>query len=243
MGDILNISGLSVNLNGIDVLNGINMSIRKGDIHFIIGKQGAGKTALFETICGKSRPASGKILFKDEVDISGQSESDISALGIYRKRRTPDVFPGITIFENMEMAAMKKKSLYSTIFKKLSREQIERIGYILESAGLYEVRYRTPAALTKGEQHWLDMSRLLVHSPELILADGFFEDMTKEEIDKTGKLLKRFSKECSMVIAERNMEFVKYYVNKVTVFHKGELVEQGGVEEILNSSEVKKILN
>jgi len=78
-------------------------------------------------------------------DVTKMSEHEIVELGIGRKFQVPSIFMGITIYENMELAAARKRSLYSTLFTKLSREQTERIQDVLQKIGLYEKRYRTPA--------------------------------------------------------------------------------------------------
>jgi len=133
-------------------------------------------------------------------DVTKMSEHEIVELGIGRKFQVPSIFMGITIYENMELAAARKRSLYSTLFTKLSREQTERIQDVLQKIGLYEKRYRTPAALSHGEKQWLEIGMLLVQQPEIMLLDEPVAGM--EERKPTGRegFLKKYRKNVRLLL-------------------------------------------
>lgn len=148
---------------------------------------------------------------------------------------------GITIYENMELAAARKRSLYSTLFTKLSREQTERIQDVLQKIGLYEKRYRTPAALSHGEKQWLEIGMLLVQQPEIMLLDEPVAGMGRKETDRTGRLLKEISEKCSVIVVEHDMEFVREYADKVTVLHEGRLLDEGNMHKIQQNPKVMEV--
>lgn len=241
MDRVLEIKDLTVSFDGFKAVNNLSTSVKEGDIHFFIGPNGAGKTTLLDAICGRVKPAAGNIIFKDDYDVTRLSEYQIVELGIGRKFQVPSVFNGITIFENMELAAEKKRSIYSTLFTKLSGEQLERIEYVLQTIGLYEKRYRTPAALSHGEKQWLEIGMLLVQQPEIMLLDEPVAGMGKKETEKTGNLLKQISKECSVIVVEHDMEFVRECASTVTVLHEGALLDEGLMEDVQKNPKVIEV--
>lgn len=239
--NILDIKNLTVSFDGFKAVNGLSTSVKKGDIHFFIGPNGAGKTTLLDAICGRVKPAEGNIIFKAENDVTKLSEHQIVELGIGRKFQVPSVFMGITIYENMELAAVKKRSLYSTLFNKLNKEQMERIEDVLQTIGLYEKRYRTPAALSHGEKQWLEIGMLLVQQPEIMLLDEPVAGMGRKETDRTGMLLKEISENCSVIVVEHDMEFVRDYADKVTVLHEGMLLDEGNIDKVQKNPKVIEV--
>ena len=231
MGNILEIKDLTVSFEGFKAINNLSTSVKEGDIHFFIGPNGAGKTTLLDTICGLVKPAAGNIIFKDEKDVTRFSENEIVEMGIGRKFQVPSVFNGITIYENMELAAEKKRSLYSTMFKKMTKEQMERIEYVLKTIGLYDKRYRTPVALSHGEKQWL----------EIMLLDEPVAGMGRVETEKTGELLNEISKNCSVVVVEHDMEFVREFASTVTVLHEGALLDEGKMDAVQRNPRVIEV--
>lgn len=241
MESVLEINDLTVSFDGFKAVNNLSTTVREGNIHFFIGPNGAGKTTLLDAICGRVKPYSGNIFFKDGRDVTKLSEHQIVELGIGRKFQVPSVFNGITIYENMELAAEKKRTLYSTLFKKISKEQLERIEHVLITIGLYEKRYRTPAALSHGEKQWLEIGMLLVQQPEIMLLDEPVAGMGKKETEKTGHLLKEISRECSVVVVEHDMEFVRECADTVTVLHEGALLDEGEMDRIQKNPKVIEV--
>jgi len=241
MESILNINQLTISFDGFKAVRNLNTSVKTGDIHFFIGPNGAGKTTLLDAICGRIKPAEGSIIFKGGVDVTKMSEHQIVELGIGRKFQVPSVFMGITIHENMELAATKKRSIYSSLFSKLSGEQLERIESVLNTIGLYEKRYRTPAALSHGEKQWLEIGMLLVQQPEIMLLDEPVAGMGRKETEKTGELLKEISKECSVVVVEHDMEFVRECAGTVTVLHEGMLLDEGNMADVQKNPKVIEV--
>lgn len=239
--NILEINDLTVSFDGFKAVSGLSTSVKKGDIHFFIGPNGAGKTTLLDAICGRVKPAEGNIMFKTDRDVTKMSEHQIVELGIGRKFQVPSVFMGITIYENMELAAVKKRSLYSSLFTKLSKEQMERIQDVLQTIGLYEKRYRTPSALSHGEKQWLEIGMLLVQQQEIMLLDEPVAGMGRKETERTGRLLEEISEKCSVIVVEHDMEFVRECADKVTVLHEGMLLDEGNMQEVQKNPKVIEV--
>ncbi len=241
MDKVLEIKDLTVSFDGFKAVNNISTSVKKGNIHFFIGPNGAGKTTLLDAICGRVKPVAGSIIFKNNNDVTKLAEHEIVERGIGRKFQVPSVFNSITVFENMELAAEKKRTIYSTLFSKLSQKQMERIEYVLKITGLYEKRFEKPAALSHGEKQWLEIGMLFVQKPEIMLLDEPVAGMGRKETDKTGELLKEIAKDCSVVVVEHDMEFVKECANTVTVLHEGALLVEGDMEDVQKDPRVIEV--
>lgn len=115
---ILTLEDINITFGNFKAIKHVTTAIQKNEIRFFIGPNGAGKTTVLDAICGKNKISSGKILYQDKFDVTKMREYDIAQLGIGRKFQSPSVFCGITIWENMELAAVKSRSLYTSIFKK-----------------------------------------------------------------------------------------------------------------------------
>lgn len=238
MDTILQINDLTVSFDGLKAVNNVNTGISKGEIRFFIGPNGAGKTTLLDAICGRVKPESGEVLFTGEVDVTQYSEHEIVNIGIGRKFQVPSVFTSLTVHENMELAVVKNRSLYSSLFRSLKKEQIERIKNILATIGLYEKRDKTPAALSHGEKQWLEIGMLLAQEPKLMLLDEPVAGMGRAETERTGELLKKISEDCTIVVVEHDMEFVRDYASKVTVLHEGAVLDEGSIYDVQSNQKV-----
>lgn len=241
MDRVLEIKDLTVSFDGFKAVNDVSTAVKKGDIHFFIGPNGAGKTTLLDAICGRVKPAAGSIIFKDYSDVTKLAEHEIVERGIGRKFQVPSVFNSITVFENMELAAEKKRSIFSTLFSKLNQEQMERIEYVLNIIGLYDKRFEKPSALSHGEKQWLEIGMLFVQQPEIMLLDEPVAGMGRKETDKTGELLKEIAKDCSVVVVEHDMDFVRDFASTVTVLHEGTLLVEGDMEDVQKDPRVIEV--
>src|SRR5690242_16996201 len=115
MDSILQIDNLTVSFDGFKAVNNVNTGIEKGEIRFFIGPNGAGKTTLLDAICGRVKPQSGQVTFFGNIDVTRYSEHEIVNIGIGRKFQVPSVFTNMTVYENMELAVVKDRSLYSSM--------------------------------------------------------------------------------------------------------------------------------
>ncbi|HWP96547.1 MAG TPA: urea ABC transporter ATP-binding protein UrtD [Syntrophomonadaceae bacterium] len=241
MDSLLEINDLTVSFDGFKAVNHLSTSIKTGEIHCFIGPNGAGKTTLLDAICGRVKPAAGRIIFKDGSDVTKLAEHKIVELGIGRKFQVPSVFNGITIYENMELAADKHRTIFATLFSRLGQEQVDRIERILDTIGLFEKRHQMPETLSHGEKQWLEIGMLLVQQPEIMLLDEPVAGMGRQETEKTGELLKEISQECSLVIVEHDMAFVREIASTVTVLHEGALLDEGDMEEVQKNPKVIEV--
>lgn len=237
MEPILKIKNISVTFDGFQAIKNVNTEIMEKEIRFFIGPNGAGKTTLLDVICGRVKPSGGNVQLNGN-ELTGMKEHEIAGLGVSRKFQTPSVFPGITIQENMELAAMNKRSLYSSLFTEVPKAKQDLISHTLEEIGLVDLRHKYPGCLSHGQKQWLEIGMLLVSEPKLLLLDEPVAGMGRKETEKTGELIRKIANNCTVIIVEHDMEFVRACSTRVTVLHEGMLLDEGKMEDIQKNQKV-----
>lgn len=239
---VLEIQDVSIKFGDFKAIKDVSTSVGKNEIRFFIGPNGAGKTTILDAICGKNKVSDGHIIFysdrEGEKDVTKMREYRISDLGIGRKFQAPSVFGGITIEENIELAVARKHSIYSTTFLKLSKEKKDYMNYVLEFIGLQDKRFKYPGSLSHGEKQWLEIGMLMAARPQLMLLDEPVAGMGRKETEKTAELLKKIKKDCSIIVVEHDMQFAKEVSDTVTVFHEGQVLDEGTMDSVQKNQKV-----
>lgn len=238
---VLDIEDISIRFGNFKAVKRVTTSVGKNEIRFFIGPNGAGKTTILDAICGKNKVSDGRIIFHGgdgDRDVTKMREYAIADLGIGRKFQAPSVFGGITIEENMELAVARRHSIYSTTFLKLSREKLDYMNYVLEFTGLADKRFKYPSSLSHGEKQWLEIGMLMAARPKLMLLDEPVAGMGRRETEKTARMLQDIKKECSIIVVEHDMQFAREVSDTVTVFHEGEILDEGTMETVQKNQQV-----
>lgn len=241
---ILEIKDVSISFGNFKAIQNVTTSVGKNEIRFFIGPNGAGKTTLLDAICGKNQLANGDIIYNKDnkiYSIPKIREHKIVKLGIGRKFQAPSVFNGLTLMENMELAVAGNKGLGASIFKDITNEERERIKDSLEFVGLYHMRNDYPTKLSHGQKQWLEISMICVLKPRLMLLDEPVAGMGRRETEKTAELLRIIQRDCSVIVVEHDMKFVKEVSTSVTVLHEGKVLCEGTMAEVENNTEVRDV--
>jgi urea transport system ATP-binding protein len=241
VGSILYLDGVSVSFDGFKALNGLSLYVDQGELRAIIGPNGAGKTTMMDVITGKTRPDSGTVLFRENVDLTRHDEADIAQLGIGRKFQKPTVFESHTVFTNLELALKGERELFRSLFFGLSDAQRDRIEEVLATIRLKDAKHRLAGELSHGQKQWLEIGMLLIQDPELLLVDEPVAGMTDAETEATGELLREIAKGHSVVVVEHDMEFVRSLSSRVTVLHEGSVLAEGSLEQVQNDQRVIEV--
>lgn len=248
---VIEIQDISVVFDGFKALSNVTTKIMPNKVHFFIGPNGAGKTTLLDIICGKTKPASGKIIYHGGVDVglrkytnmdvTKMREADIANEGIGRKFQAPSVFTSLSVWENMEISLKGQKTVLSSLLFKISRQQKERIERILDFINLSEKKDEKAASLSHGQKQWLEIGMLLVQEPSLLLLDEPVAGMGKAETEKTGEIIRKIAKQYAVVVVEHDMEFVRKVADTVTVMHEGKILTEGNADSVLSDEKVKAV--
>ncbi|HMO65729.1 MAG TPA: urea ABC transporter ATP-binding protein UrtD, partial [Verrucomicrobiota bacterium] len=202
---------------------------------------GAGKTTFLDLITGRTRPDAGRIEFEQKTDLTRLNEYQINRLGIGRKFQTPSVYVDHTVHENILLSLAGPRSVWSTLFARVTPAQEDRIREVLQLVGLAAKAAVKAGSLAHGQKQWLEIGMLLAQDPKLLLVDEPAAGMTDEETHKTGELLMSLAGRHSIVVIEHDMVFVRQIARKVTVLHQGSVLCEGDVDAVQNNERVIEV--
>ena len=238
---VLYLDGVSVAFDGFKALNNLSLVLERGEMRAIVGPNGAGKTTMMDVITGKTRPDSGEVLFRDEIDLTKMDEADIANLGIGRKFQKPTVFESHTVWDNLELSRKAPRGAFKTLFAQTNAEERGRIEAVLETIKLTEDRDRLAGELAHGRKQWLEIGMLLMQEPDLLLVDEPVAGMTDAETEQTATLLREIAQTRSVVVVEHDMEFVRALNVRVTVLHEGSVLSEGTLETVQQDQRVIEV--
>ena len=243
-GVALYLDDITVSFDGFRALNKLSLAINVGELRCIIGPNGAGKTTMMDVITGKTRPDAGKASFGSTIDLLRLRENEIAQIGIGRKFQKPTVYEQLSVFENLELALKADRRARASLFHRLSGEQLDRIGEILQLIHLKGEAQRTAGLLSHGQKQWLEIGMLLMQDPKLLLLDEPVAGMTDEETERTAELFLSLEGRHSLVVVEHDMKFVDQLTEgrkKVTVLHEGSVLAEGRLSEVQANEKVVEV--
>ena len=229
---ILSLEGVNKTFDGFKAISDLNLYMDEGELRVIIGPNGAGKSTMLDIITGRTRPDKGKVEFGKGTDLTRLNEYQINRLGIGRKFQTPSVYVAHTVFENIWLSLEGTRTVWSTLFSRISSSQRDRIDEVLKTVGLLEKAQTKAGNLSHGQKQWLEIGMLLAQNPKLLLVDEPAAGMTDEETHKTGELLMSLAGKHSIIVIEHDMVFVRQIARTVTVLHQGHVLCEGTVDEV-----------
>lgn len=242
---VLSIKHISVIFDGFKALTEVDIQVKRNTIHFFIGPNGAGKTTLLDIICAKTKPTTGTVHYypsnRESIRLTGMKEYKIVNEGVSRKFQVPSVFVELTVMENMILSLKGHKGVWESIFYKLSDEDKASIMEVLQKVGLENRTEIKAGALAHGEKQWLEIAMQLVQKPEIIMLDEPAAGMGQQETFRTGELLQAIKKDCTVIVVEHDMDFVKQIADTVTVLHEGKVLMEGSVKEALADKTVQAV--
>lgn len=238
---ILLLEGVSKSFEGFKAISELNFSLDEGELRVIIGPNGAGKSTMLDLITGRTKPDKGRIEFGRDTDLTRLNEYQINRLGIGRKFQTPSVYIDHTVFENIWLSLEGSRTVWSTLFSRISPAQRERIHDVLKTVGLTDKAEWKAGLLSHGQKQWLEIGMLLAQNPKVLLVDEPAAGMTDEETHKTGELLHSLEGKHTIVVIEHDMVFVRQLARKVTVLHQGTVLCEGSVDEVQNNERVIEV--
>ena len=239
---MLNVQNLKKSFDGFIAANGVSFSLQKGEIVSIIGPNGAGKTTLFNLITGHIPLDEGTVRFKG-VDTTRMAPHRICRLGMGRSFQRTNIFPRLTVFQNIQAALLAHKGKSLTFLKPVESFFRQETGEILERVGLKEFAETTSGSLSYGFQKQLELGIALASDPELLLLDEPTAGMSAQETRQTIELIGRITKEkgLTLLFTEHDMEVVFSISQRILVLHQGRLIAEGTPDEVRNNAEVRKV--
>jgi ABC-type uncharacterized transport system ATPase subunit len=223
--------GLTMRFGGVTAVNNVNFVLNELELRCLIGPNGAGKSTFFKTLTGQLKPSDGKVLFRGE-DITGAYPHQVARRGVGIKTQVPNVFDGLTVRENVFVAAARLHPARAA--RRIADETLERVG-------LTRIIERQVGQLAHGQRQWVEISAVLAQDPELILLDEPAAGMNKEEVARTSELIREINTTHALIVVEHDMQFIRMIAKKVTVFNQGSILIEDDVGTVLADRAVRDV--
>jgi branched-chain amino acid transport system ATP-binding protein len=243
--NVLSISGVNKSFGGLRALSDINLEIEEGKTHAIIGPNGAGKSTLLNTCIGLLKADTGRIDFEGHDLTHGFKPHDINQMGISRVFQTPQIFPELTILQNVMIPAFAKRdgAFKLNIFKALRSEKVikDEAMHYLSDLGMADDVYNNAGSLSRGNKRRLELAMCLIQHPKLLLLDEPTAGMARHDTNQTIELLKKIKQGgMTKVIIEHDMHVVFSLADKISVLAQGAIIAEGMPEEIKGHPKVRE---
>jgi branched-chain amino acid transport system ATP-binding protein len=236
---ILETRSLVKAFKGFVAVDGVSLSVRRGEIHALIGPNGAGKTTFFNLLTKYLQPTSGAIFYHGK-NITREEPADIARRGIVRSFQICAVFPHLTVLENVRVALQRRlgTSFYFWRSDKSLASLDERAMQLLAEVRL-ETSARTPAAdLPYGRKRALELATTLALEPELMLLDEPTQGMGHEDVSHVTQLIKQVSVNRTVLMVEHNMSVVSSIADTISVLQRGRVIAAGPYAEVSKNPQV-----
>lgn len=239
---LLQVKNLTKMFGGVVALSNVSFEVENGELSSVIGPNGAGKSTLFNALTGYIPNDGGEVIFDGE-NITGLAPYEICRKKIGRSFQKVNIFPGYTVFQNIQISVIcgKGKGLrFFTPYDRLSRQETMQI---INDVGLTTESNRPATELAYGDQKRLEIAIALSNNPKLLLLDEPTAGISPQETKDMAALISSLVEKrgISIVVVEHDMEMVFAISEKIRVLHQGEIIFEGSPVEIKADKHVQRI--
>ncbi|MBI3635038.1 MAG: ABC transporter ATP-binding protein [Candidatus Rokubacteria bacterium] len=238
---LLRTERLVKSFGALSAVNGVDLGVEAGALHSIIGPNGAGKTTLFNLLTGQLAPTSGRILLEDR-DITGTPPQRIAHLGMARSFQRTNVFPALTVLDNVWVAAFARGSWRGLAWRPTARygDVREQALRALAEVGLADKGAQRAGEISHGEQRQLELAIALAANPRVLLLDEPAAGLSPEETRRMIALIRGLKVRYTIVLIEHKMDVIMSISDRVSVMYFGALIAEGTPAEIQRNPEVRR---
>jgi branched-chain amino acid transport system ATP-binding protein len=239
-GALLQVEGVSKSFGALAALTDVSLVVNAGEVVSVIGPNGAGKSTLFNVITGLHGATRGRVLFDGQV-ITGRAPEAVNRLGLAKTFQITNVFPGISVYENVRVAAQSRAPEAGRFTSLWRRPDVEgAVMELLVAFGLEGRRDETAQNLSHGEQRYLEICLALATKPTLLLLDEPTAGMTPGETRDATALIRRMAlaRGLTLLLIEHDMSVVMGISDRVAVLHFGQKIAEGPPEAIRTNPQV-----
>jgi branched-chain amino acid transport system ATP-binding protein len=227
---------------GLRAVNGVNLQIQAGSLHSIIGPNGAGKTTLFNLLSGYLKPTHGHVIFNGR-DITGLPLHRIAHLGLGRSFQITNVFPNLSVLENVRLAAQAIGPDNLKLWRSSSgfKPYLDRAYAAIEQVGLAGKEASLTSVLPHGDKRKLELAIILAADPKVLLLDEPTAGMASEQVPQLMEVIQHIRERGgkTIVLVEHNMNIVMRVSDRITVMHQGRVLAEGAPRDIAANEAVQ----
>jgi branched-chain amino acid transport system ATP-binding protein len=241
---VLKVADVTKSFGGVHALRDINLDIEEGKTRAIIGPNGAGKSTLLNVCIGRLKPDSGSVVFRGET-LTGKTPYRINQLGVARVFQTPEIFPDLSVLENVLIPALAHRdgSFSVNAWKRVGGETAlrEDAEAKIEDVGLKDQMHQEAGSLSRGDKRRLELAMSLVQHPKLLLLDEPTAGMSRLDTNRTIDLLQKLKERgMTKVIIEHDMHVVFSLADRVTVLAQGRIIADGPPDDVRGDPKVQE---
>jgi branched-chain amino acid transport system ATP-binding protein len=227
-GPVLELKSLRKSFGETQIIRGVDLTVKRGQRHALIGPNGAGKSTLFNLISGHYTPTSGEILL-DGVSIAGLAPHIINRHGLSRSFQITNVFPRMSVAENLRISIMGRHGHRLTLFRPIRglRAVNDEVGEYLEKLRLTRRRDSLAGGLTYSEQRILEMGMALATDPSVLILDEPTAGMSRDETIYIVDLIRQVTEGRTLLVVEHDMSVVFTLCDQISVLVYGEVIASG----------------
>ncbi|MDF1731712.1 MAG: ATP-binding cassette domain-containing protein [Minwuia sp.] len=223
--------GLSMHFGGVVAVDQVDFSLRENELRCLIGPNGAGKSTFFKCLTGQLKPTFGDVVIRD-LNVNRAHSHEIAGLGVGIKTQVPNVFEGLSVQENIWLAARRFHPAARA--RSLVEETLDRIR-------LTDIRREMVNELSHGQRQWVELGMVISAEPWLVLLDEPAAGMTHDEVLLTAELIREINKTASLIVVEHDMQFIRMIADKVTVFHRGAILIEDTMDVVAADPTVREV--
>jgi branched-chain amino acid transport system ATP-binding protein len=230
---ILETRGLTKDFAGFVAVNGVDLKVRRGQIHALIGPNGAGKTTFFNLLTKFLSPSRGQILYRGE-DITLATPAEVARRGMVRSFQVSAVFPHLTVLENVRIGLQRALGTSFHFWKREASLAVldARAMELLEAVDLGALAGRVAVELPYGRKRALEIATTLAAAPALLLLDEPTQGMGHEDVARVTALIQAAARDRTVLMVEHNMKVVATIADTITVLQRGQVIASGGYAEV-----------
>ena len=237
----LELKGVRKQFGPTEIIRGVNLNIKKGEIHSLIGPNGAGKSTLYNLISGVYKLSSGSIKFNNK-NIENLPSYEIFRLGLSRSFQITNIFPKMSVFENVRCGLLWNMNYKYSILKILdnNRDLNDKTNAILEQISLSNYSKEPAGLLSYADQRALEIGITIAGGAETILLDEPTAGMSKSETERATNLIRSIAKNRTVLIVEHDMGVVFDLSDTISVLVYGEVICSDKPEKVKTNKAVKE---
>ncbi len=233
---LLIVDGVVKKFGGLRAVDGVSLTLDRGEVLAIVGPNGSGKTTLLNVINGVYKPEEGRVILEGR-DITKLPPYLRARLGISRAFQVPRPLPDSTVLDNVATGAIFGGGYDIHSAKEAAEEALSYVG-------LWEKRHQLAGALAFSELRLLELARALASRPKLLLLDEVMAGLSPSEIDRFVVLIRRIAEEkniAALSLVEHRMRAVVKMADRALVMHQGKKIMEGPPGVVLNDPKVVEI--
>ena len=243
---MLQISNINKSFGGLKVLNNLSFKIKKGSISGLIGPNGAGKTTLFNVINGSIKPDSGSVQLNN-YELIGLQPHELFEIGVLRTFQIPHEFFSLTVLDNLLVVPPNKigetffgQWFFEKKIKKIEEINVKKAKDILDILGLSHLEKEYAGNLSGGQKKLLELGRVMMVEPEIILLDEVGAGVNKTLLKKISKIIKKLNneKKYTFIMIEHDLDFISKLCDTIIVMAEGQFLTQGNIQQIKSNQKV-----